>query len=107
MHGYVPEGFFHAYLAGDQWWTIPLAVVFAVPLYGSSAGIIPVIQVLVSKGIPFGTAIAFMMGAIGLSLPEATLLKKVMNLKLISIFFGVVTLFIIASGFLFNWMVII
>jgi len=73
-----------------------------VPLYANAAGILPVVQVLVAKGIPIGTAIAFMMAVVGLSLPEALLLKKVMTVKLIAIFFGVVTLCIIFSGYLFN-----
>jgi len=60
------------------------------------------VQVLVEKGIPIGTAIAFMMGVIGLSLPEAMLLKKVMSLKLIAIFFSVVTICIMISGYVFN-----
>lgn len=102
MHGYVPENFFHQYLGGGQWWTVPLAVIVAVPMYANAAGIVPVIQVFVAKGVPLGTAIAFMMATVGLSIPEATLLKKVMSMKLIAIYFGVVTLFIILSGFLFN-----
>lgn len=103
MHGYIPENFIQQYLSGGSWWAIPLAVILAVPMYANAAGIVPVIQVLVAKGVPIGTAIAFMMGTVGLSLPEATLLKKVMTLPLILIFFGVVTLFIILSGFLFNF----
>lgn len=102
MHGYVPENFFVQYLGSGQWWTVPLAVVLAVPLYSNAAGIIPVIQVLVAKGVPIGTSIAFMMATIGLSIPEGTLLKKVMTTRLIGIYFGVVTLFIIISGFFFN-----
>lgn len=102
MHGYVPENFFGQYLGGGQWWTVPLAVIIAVPMYANAAGIIPVIQVFVAKGVPLGTAIAFMMATVGLSIPEATLLKKVMTIKLIAIYFGVVTLFIILSGFIFN-----
>ena len=102
MHGYVPEQFFAEYLGTGAWWTVPLAVILAVPMYANAAGIIPVIQVFVAKGVPIGTAIAFMMATVGLSVPEATLLKKVMTLKLIAIFFGVVTLFIIISGYLFN-----
>lgn len=102
MHGYVPENFFGEYLGGGQWWTVPAAVILAVPMYANAAGIVPVIQVFVAKGVPLGTAIAFMMGTVGLSIPEGTLLKKVMTLKLIGIYFGVVTLFIIISGFLFN-----
>lgn len=102
MHGYVPENFFGKYLGGGEWWTVPLAVILAVPMYANAAGIVPVIQVFVAKGVPLGTAIAFMMATVGLSIPEATLLKKVMTMKLIAIYFGVVTLFIILSGFLFN-----
>jgi len=102
MHGFVPENFFGQYLGGGQWWTVPLAVILAVPMYANAAGIVPVIQVFVAKGVPLGTAIAFMMGTIGLSIPEATLLKKVMTMKLIGIYFGVVTVFIIISGFIFN-----
>jgi uncharacterized protein len=102
MHGYVPENFFAQYLGSGAWWTVPLAVILAVPMYANAAGIVPVIQVFVAKGVPIGTAIAFMMATVGLSLPEATLLKKVMTMKMIGIFFGTVALFIILSGFLFN-----
>ena len=103
MHGYVPEGFFEQYLSAENWWGVPLAVVLAVPMYANAAGIVPIIEVFVAKGIPLGTAIAFMMAIIGLSIPEATMLKKVMTWRLIGIFFGVVTLLIIISGYLFNW----
>ena len=102
MHGYVPENFFNQYLGGGEWWTVPLAVIVAVPMYANAAGIVPVIEVFVAKGVPLGTAIAFMMATVGLSIPEATLLKKVMTLKLIAIFFGVITLCIIISGYVFN-----
>ncbi|WP_288844384.1 permease [uncultured Alistipes sp.] len=102
MHGYVPEGFFERYMATENWFAVPLAVICAVPMYANAAGIVPVIQVFVAKGIPLGTAIAFMMGVVGLSLPEATMLKKVMTWRLVGIFFGTVTLFIVLSGYLFN-----
>ncbi len=102
MHGYVPEDFFNKYLGGGEWWTVPSAVILAVPMYANAAGIVPVIEVFVAKGVPLGTAIAFMMATVGLSIPEATLLKKVMSLKLIAIFFAVVTVCIIISGYIFN-----
>jgi uncharacterized membrane protein YraQ (UPF0718 family) len=102
MHGYIPEGFFEQYMAKDNLFAVPIATILAVPMYSNASGILPVAQDLVAKGIPLGTAIAFMMGVVGLSLPEAMLLKKVMSLKLIGIFFGVVTLCIIISGYLFN-----
>ena len=103
MHGYIPEGFFEHYMARDNWFAVPLAVVFAVPMYANAVGIVPIIEVFVAKGIPLGTAIAFMMAIVGLSLPEATLLKKVMTWRLIGIFFGTITLFIILLGYLFNF----
>lgn len=104
MHGYVPKGFFENYLAADTWYGVPLAVILAVPMYANAAAIVPVIQVFVAKGVPLGTAIAFMMAVVGLSLPEAAMLKKVMTWRLIGIFFGVVALFIILLGYLFNLM---
>ena len=102
IHGFVPEGFFSGALGSGEWWTVPLAVVLAVPMYSNAAGIIPLVEVFVQKGVALGTAISFMMAVVGLSLPEATMLKKVMTWKLIGIFFGTVTLFIILSGWIFN-----
>lgn len=102
IHGYVPSGFFEEYLSGEHWYAVPLAVVLAVPMYANAAGIVPVVQVFVAKGVALGTALAFMMSVVGLSLPEATMLKKVMNMKLIGMFFGTIALFIILLGWLFN-----
>lgn len=102
MHGFVPEGFFEQYMGKDNPFAVPAAVILSVPMYANAAGVVPIVEVLVAKGIPIGTAIAFMMGVVGLSIPEATLLKKVMTWKLVGIFFAVVTVCIIASGYLFN-----
>lgn len=102
MHGFIPTGFFEAYISKDNPLAVPLAVILGVPMYSNAAGVLPIIQVFVQKGIPIGTAIAFMMAVVGLSIPEATLLKKVMTWKLIAIFFSVVTICIIISGYLFN-----
>lgn len=71
MHGFVPEGFFEQYMSKDNWLAVPLSVLLAVPMYANAAGIVPVIEVFVAKGIPMGTAIAFMMAVVGLSLPAA------------------------------------
>lgn len=102
MHGFIPEGFFEQYMSRENWYAVPLSVILAVPMYANAAGIVPVVEVFVAKGIPLGTAIAFMMAVVGLSLPEATLLKKVMTWRLISIIFATITLFIILSGYMFN-----
>lgn len=102
IHGFVPDGFFAQWMDKGNWYAVPVSVILAVPMYANAAGIVPVIQVFVSKGISIGTALAFMMSVVGLSLPEATLLKKVMTWKLIGIFFGVVTVIIILLGYIYN-----
>lgn len=102
MHGYVPQGFFEKFMSKDNLFAVPMVTIAAVPMYSNAAGILPVVQVFVEKGIPIGTAIAFMMGVVALSFPEAMLLKKVMTVKLIAIFYSVVTVCIIISGYLFN-----
>jgi uncharacterized protein len=103
MHGFIPTGFFEAYISKDNFLAVPISVLLGVPMYSNAAGVLPIIEVFVQKGIPIGTAIAFMMAVVGLSFPEAMMLKKVMTFKLIAIFFGVVAFFIMLSGYLFNW----
>jgi uncharacterized protein len=102
MHGYVPEGFFEQYIGKKTWYAVPSAVLLGIPMYANAAGVIPVIQVLVAKGIPIGTSLAFMMAVVGLSIPEAILLKKIMTTKLVLIFFCVVATCIVISGYAFN-----
>lgn len=102
MHGFVPEGFFGQYMSEETWYAVPLSVLLAVPMYANAAGIVPLVEVFVAKGIPLGTAIAFMMAVVGLSLPEAAMLRKVMTWKLTGIFFGTIAFFIILSGYVFN-----
>jgi hypothetical protein len=102
IHGYVPEEFIQKYVAGSDGFSVPLAVILAVPLYIDAIGVLPVIETLIAKGVPLGTAVAFMMGAIGLSLPEALLLKKVMQVRLLVIYFGTTTVCMILAGYFFN-----
>ncbi len=99
IHGHVPEGYFETILSGNALWTVPLAVVLAVPLYANASAVVPIAAVLVEKGVALGTALAFMMAVVGLSLPEAMILKRVMSMKLLLLFFGVVTVGIIAVGY--------
>lgn len=102
VHGFVPADFFSSFLSGAEFWSVPAGVLCGVPMYTNAVGIVPIMEVLVAKGVPLGTALAFMMAVVGLSLPEATLLTKVMQWRLLLIFFATVTLLIIISGFLFN-----
>lgn len=103
-HGYVPAEFMASFMGKDVWYSVPLAVLFGVPLYSNAAGIIPIVQVLLEKGASLGTSLAFMMAVIGLSLPETIILKKVLKLPLIFTFVGVVAIGIMIVGFLFNYL---
>jgi hypothetical protein len=102
IHGFVPTGFFETLITKDNPFAVPVAVLLGVPMYANATGVIPILQALVDKGIPLGTALAFSMAVVGLSLPEATLLRKVMKPRLIAWFFGSVSLSIVFLGYLFN-----
>jgi hypothetical protein len=101
-HGYVPEDFLTSLLGKGHWYAVPLALLIGIPLYSNAAGIIPIVSVLIEKGVSLGTALAFMMSVIALSLPEIIILKKVLKLPLILIFVGVVATGILLVGFIFN-----
>jgi uncharacterized membrane protein YraQ (UPF0718 family) len=102
VHGYVPAEFMAAFMGKSVWYSVPLSVLIGVPLYSNAAGIIPVVSVLIEKGASLGTALAFMMSVIGLSLPETIILRKVLKLPLIFTFIGVVAFGILIVGFVFN-----
>jgi len=102
-HGYVPEDFMAGLMGKSVWWSVPLSVLIGIPLYSNAAGIIPIVSVLIEKGASLGTALAFMMAVIGLSLPEAIILKKVLKLPMIFIFFGIVGAGIMVVGYIFNF----
>jgi len=102
IHGYVPENFMASLMGKEAWWAVPLAVLLGVPMYSNAAGIIPIVQALLGKGAALGTVLAFMMSVIGLSLPEAIILRKVLKPRLIVTFFGVVAAGILLVGYLFN-----
>ncbi|MDO9253651.1 MAG: permease [Hydrogenophaga sp.] len=103
IHGFVPSEFLASFMGKDaSWWSVPLAVLMGVPMYANTAGILPVIEALTAKGAAMGTALAFMMSVVALSLPEMIILRKVLKLRLIAIFVGIVSTGILAVGFLFN-----
>ncbi|MDP4996203.1 MAG: permease [Akkermansiaceae bacterium] len=102
IHNYVPEEMIRNAMSATGIFSVPIATLLGVPMYGSCAAIVPVAVVLFEKGIPLGTALAFMMGMAALSLPEAIMLRRTMKLPLIAIFFGITTLGIIATGYLLN-----
>lgn len=102
IHGYVPADALAGSMGKDAWWNVPLAVLIGVPMYANAAGIIPVVQALIEKGAAVGTALAFMMSVVALSLPEMIILRRVLKLWLIAVFVGVVALGIVLTGLLFN-----
>jgi len=102
IHGYVPAELLATIMGKDAWWSVPAAVLLGIPMYSNAAGIIPVVEALLGKGAALGTVLAFMMSVIALSLPEMIILRKVLSLKLIFVFVGVVATGILGVGFLFN-----
>lgn len=102
MHGYIPDDFLVKYAGPDNPFAVPIAVLIGVPLYSNAAGVIPLVSVLTEKGMAMGTVLAFMMAVVGLSLPEAIILRKVLKPKLIAVYFGVNAVGIILIGSLFN-----
>ena len=102
IHGYVPEDYLAEILGRGSWWAVPAGVLLGVPLYSNAAGIIPVVHALMGKGAALGTALAFMMSVVALSLPELLILKRVIKTKLIVIFIGIVAFAIVLTGYLFN-----
>ena len=101
-HGYVPADFMASVMGKSAWYSVPLSVVIGVPLYSNAAGILPVVSVLIEKGASMGTSLAFMMAVTGLSLPEMIILKKVLKIRFLITFAGIVAAGIIFVGFLFN-----
>ena len=102
IHGYVPEDFMAGIMGKDAWWAVPAAVAVGVPMYSNAAGIIPVVEALLSKGAALGTVLAFMMSVIALSLPEMIILRKVLKPRLIGVFIGVVSAGVLLVGYVFN-----
>ena len=103
IHGWVPQDFMAEIMGRDApWWSVPLAVLIGVPMYTNAAGVIPIVQALLSKGAALGTVLAFMMSVIALSLPEMIILRKVLKLRLIVTFAGIVAAGILVVGYVFN-----
>jgi uncharacterized membrane protein YraQ (UPF0718 family) len=102
IHGYVPAEMLAGIMGSNHWWSVPAAVLVGIPIYSNAAGIIPVVEALLGKGAALGTVLAFMMAVTALSAPETIILRKMLTLRLIAVFIGVVTIGIVAVGFLFN-----
>jgi uncharacterized membrane protein YraQ (UPF0718 family) len=102
VHGWVPQTLLERVMGREAWWSLPLVVLMGVPLYANAAGMIPLVSALLAKGAALGTVLAFMMAVIGLSAPEAVILKQVMRPRLLALFFGTVAFGILLVGYLFN-----
>jgi uncharacterized membrane protein YraQ (UPF0718 family) len=102
IHGYVPQDFLVKYAGPQNPFGVPIAVALGVPLYSNAAGVIPIVYALMEKGMSMGTVLAFMMAVTALSLPEMIILRKVLKIKLLAVFVGIMTVTIITVGYLFN-----
>ncbi len=105
VHGYVPQDFLLRYAGPSNPLAVPVAVILGVPLYSNAAGVIPIVQALMSKGLPLGTTLAFMMAVTALSFPEMVILSQVLKKQLIMTFVGIVSVSIIIVGYIFNMLI--
>lgn len=103
IHGYIPADFIAKYAGADNPFAVLVAVIMGIPMYSNAAGVMPLVEVLTSKGMLLGTALSFMMAVTALSLPEAMILKKILHIRLIATFFTIVGLGIISIGYIFNF----
>lgn len=102
IHGYVPQDLLAGLMGREAWWSVPAAVLVGVPIYANAAGIVPIVQALLAKGAALGTALAFMMSVVALSLPELIILRRVLKPRLLTAFVAVVASGILAVGYAFN-----
>lgn len=103
LHGFVPDNWFAAHLGAGEWWTVPAAVLVAIPLYSNVTGIVPIMESLLLKGLPIGTTLAFCMSAVAASIPEVMLLRQVMTIKLQAVFIAYLWVIFTLTGWLFNY----
>lgn len=103
IHGFVPQEWFIEHAGADNLFAVPMAVVAAVPLYSNVTGVVPVAEVLISKGLPVGTTLAFIMSTVAISLPELMILRKVLKMEMLAFFVAYLALAFIIVGYLFNW----
>lgn len=102
MHGYIPQELFVKYLGSDNFWAVPFASILGIPIYTSHAGVVPIVQVLLLKGVPVGTALVMLMSLTAISLPEMIMLKKVFSYKLLAIFTTFLLVSFIVTGYILN-----
>jgi len=104
IHGYVPQQWFIEHAGVDNLFAVPLAVIMAVPLYSNVTGVVPVAEVLIAKGLPVGTTLAFIMSTVAISLPELVILRKVLKVQMLVFFVLYLALAFIVVGYGFNWL---
>ncbi|MCP3127002.1 permease [Shewanella sp. KJ2020] len=102
LHGFVPDGWIEAHLGDGQWWSVPAAVLIGIPLYSNATGVIPIMESLITNGLPIGTTLAFCMATVAASFPEFILLKQVMQWRLLAIVFAILLIAFTLIGWIFN-----
>ncbi|XQW83859.1 permease [Thalassotalea piscium] len=104
LHGFVPDGWIQNHLGDGQWWSVPAAVLLGIPLYSNATGVIPVMESLITKGLPIGTTLAFCMSTVAASFPEFILLKQVMQWRLLAVLFLLLLTAFTLVGWIFNFL---
>ncbi len=102
LHGFVPDGWIEQHLGDKQWWSVPVAVLLGIPLYSNATGVIPVMESLITNGLPIGTTLAFCMSTVAASFPEFILLKQVMQWRLLATVFVMLLFAFTIVGWIFN-----
>ncbi|HFT7895498.1 TPA: permease [Enterobacter hormaechei] len=102
LHGFVPDGWIASHLGAGQWWTVPVAVLVGIPLYSNATGVIPVMESLITNGLPVGTTLAFCMSTVAASFPEFILLKQVMKWQLLCTLLLLLLTSFTLVGWIFN-----
>ena len=102
IHGYAPADFLSTLAGKDNLLAVPIAVIIGIPLYSNAAGTVPIVEALIEKGMPLGTALAFMMSVTALSLPEMIILRRVLKPRLLAVFIGTLFVAFVLTGYLFN-----
>jgi uncharacterized membrane protein YraQ (UPF0718 family) len=104
LHGFVPADFFARVAGPSNPFAVPVAVLLGIPLYSNAAGMIPIVQALLAKGLPVGTVLALMMSITAISFPELMILRKVLKVPLLAFFAAYLAVAFTGVGYLFNFL---
>lgn len=103
MHGFVPEEFFVKFLGAENPFAVLIAAFAGIPIYANHDSVLPIVQVLLMKGVPLGTTLVMLMSITAISLPEMIMLHKVLSWKMLGLFTSYLFVSFIIVGYFLNW----